>query len=75
MLSISSSGRVVAGAVGLGLLLAPVRFVDPRDGLVRVNDACGQATECESTNFKICSTHHADYKDHKCTKGCGTEEE
>jgi hypothetical protein len=52
------------------MLIAPVRFVDPREGLVRVNEACGQATECETANFKICSAHHQDWKDFKCSKGC-----
>jgi hypothetical protein len=69
MPSISRS-KFVASAVGLGMLIAPVRLVDPREGLVRVNEACGQATECETANFKICSTHHQDWKDYKCSKGC-----
>lgn len=38
--------------------------------VVRVNDACGQATECTRSSNKICSTHNGDYEGYACSKGC-----
>lgn len=44
-------------------------------GLVRLNAACGQATECFSSVNFICSTHNKDWEGYKCTQGCGPAEE
>jgi hypothetical protein len=67
----SSRLRVAALGVATGLLALPVRFVDPMSGLVRVNEACSQATDCDP-NHKgyICSKASGDEKDAKCAKGC-----
>jgi len=67
---------VLSGVIGAGvLLLSAVSMGAPSGGVgfVRVNEVCGQATECEKKLFKICSTFHADHSDFACTKGCETE--
>ena len=64
----------LTGTLGLSLATLPVRIVDPVAGLVRVNDACGQATECFHNFNYICSTFHEDWKDYKCSQGCTKEE-
>jgi hypothetical protein len=65
---------MMSGVLTAAALLAPVtlRFDDGMR-VVRLNQACGQATECErSTIIYICSTYHADHQGYKCTKGCGS---
>ena len=69
-----SMTQLVAGSIGVALLALPVRITaDPAKGIIRVNDACGQATECHKQNAYICSTFHQDWKDYECTKGCAAE--
>jgi len=70
MPSLATKGTLVATTLGLSMLALPLRITDPRDGLIRVNEACGQATECYISNNYICSTYHSDYKDYKCSQGC-----
>jgi hypothetical protein len=60
----------LAGSVGLSLTALPVRVADPSGSVVRLNDACGQATECFYASNFICSTFHKDWQDYRCTKGC-----
>lgn len=62
----------VVGSLGAAMLALPLRLADPAEGLIRVNDACGQASECGWKPKYICSTHHEDHKDYECTKGCDT---
>jgi hypothetical protein len=56
---------VIAGSAAA----APVTF-SPSDGVFRLQQACGQATECEASSNYICSTSHNDYKEYRCSKGC-----
>jgi hypothetical protein len=68
----NSTRMMLAGSLTALAALAPVtlRF---DDGLrvVRLNEACGQATECErSTSAYICSTYHGDHQGYRCSKGC-----
>jgi hypothetical protein len=44
-----------------------------RDGVVRLNEACGQATACEVSSAHICSKADGDKLGYKCTKGCTKE--
>lgn len=63
---------MLSGALTAAALLAPVtlRFDDGMR-VVRLNQACGQATECErATSAYICSTYHHDYQGYRCSKGC-----
>lgn len=60
----------IAGSFGIALLALPLRLADPAKGLIRVNDACGQATECEKAEKYICSQKEEDKKEHKCKAGC-----
>ena len=60
---------VIAGSAAS----APVTF-SPSDGVFRLQQACGQATECVTSNNYICSTANSDHKDYRCSKGCETAE-
>lgn len=40
--------------------------------LVRLNDACGQATSCAPLRNYICSTYRSDYQHYVCNSGCGS---
>lgn len=40
--------------------------------VVRLQQACGQATDCEQSSAFICSKADGDKVGYKCTKGCGT---
>lgn len=69
--------RTVASAAALSLLLlAPVTFqtdsllAEGPGSLIRLNDACGQATSCKAANNYICSTIHNDYNHYACETGC-----
>ena len=70
-----SKSLIVAGIAG-GVLALPIEVVRPSGGgpIVRLAEACGQATECLYTQKYICSTYNKDWDDYKCTKGCGAEE-
>lgn len=64
--------RFAFAACAAGVLVAlPLRLTSAGEGFVRVNDACGQATECYRQDHFICSTVHKDWEDYKCTQGCG----
>jgi hypothetical protein len=43
--------------------------------VIRVNDACGQATSCIVDARFICSTYHQDYPGYACATGCGKDPE
>jgi hypothetical protein len=60
-------------AVAVTAAAAPVTF-SPSEGVFRLQQACGQATECAGASNYICSTHHNDYKDYRCSKGCEINE-
>ena len=49
--------------------IAPLTF-DTDDGVFRLQEACGQATECVSASNYICSTANADHKEYRCSRGC-----
>jgi hypothetical protein len=61
------------GAIAAAAAMAPISF-DAGDGVFRLQQACGQAKECEAAANYICSTAHADHKEYRCSKGC-TENE
>lgn len=66
--------RALVGVCAGGMLVIPVTPSIGDNGVtIRLNDACGQATECQSATTYICSTYHNDYKDYRCSKGCDTE--
>lgn len=65
----TSIRRGFAAAILGAALLVPVP-IGLSGGVVRVNDACGQATECKRARDYICSTEHQDWQDYQCTKGC-----
>lgn len=68
----TTTPRLILSGALAAALLAPVtlRFDDGMR-VVRLNQACGQATECErSTSAYICSTYHQDYQGFRCSKGC-----
>ncbi len=77
--------RSIVGAAGTAILLSllPVTFSSGASaaddgsiaGFVRVSNACGQATECSWSLFKICSTHNGDHKRYRCSAGCDDDEE
>lgn len=75
------SARIFSAVVVVLFLTgAPIAFgtdsgpaVASESGLVTVNKACGQATECFKQDNYICSTHHDDYMDYACTAGCSKE--
>lgn len=78
MNSKAKAGAVV-GALALGATLAPVSLnwnalssgtLTGSTGIVRLNQACGQATECVKQYNYICSTHNSDYEDYACSQGC-----
>lgn len=49
---------------------APFTF-DANDRVFRLQEACGQATECEAATNYVCSTANQDHIGYKCSKGCG----
>jgi hypothetical protein len=57
-------------AIGVAAAAAPVTF-SADDGLFRLQQACGQASECAAASNYICSAHGGDYKEYRCSKGCG----
>lgn len=71
-------------ALGIGVLfslLVPISlsfraFSSPsgEDVLLRLNTACGQATECVYQRQYICSTFNQDWQDYKCSANCGADE-
>jgi hypothetical protein len=61
---------VIAGALGIFLIAIPLQMTDPASGLIRVNEACGQATSCEKKIDYICSQKDGDRIDYKCKSGC-----
>ncbi len=38
--------------------------------MFRLQEACGQATECRQDSYYICSTVREDHKGYKCSEGC-----
>lgn len=60
------AGLSVLAAAGA---VAPLTF-DANDRVFRLQEACGQATECEASSNYICSTSNADHRGYKCSKGC-----
>lgn len=72
--------RTAAAASALGLLLlAPISIqptsllADGSGSLIRLNDACGQATSCRAASTYICSTHNQDHMGYACATGCDNE--
>lgn len=72
--------RTAASAAALSLLLlAPISFqpssllADGPGALVKLNDACGQATSCRAATSYICSTSHQDHMNYACYTGCQIE--
>jgi hypothetical protein len=63
--------RKLAGlsALAAAAAVAPVSF-SANGGVFRLQQACGQAKECEAAANYICSTSHADHKEYRCSKGC-----
>lgn len=62
----------LAGSLGAVALMLPLRLEQGVTATrVRVNDACGQATECTRASDYICSTFNQDWQDYKCSQGCG----
>jgi hypothetical protein len=57
------------GVIALAGVLAPFQF-DASSGSLRLQQACGQATSCVYATSYICSTHHNDYGNYKCSDGC-----
>jgi hypothetical protein len=45
---------------------------DAGNGLIRLQDACGQATECALAMNYICIGNE-DHKNYRCSKGCEKE--
>lgn len=71
----NSKRLMLAGALASLAALAPVTIsFDQGMRVVRLNQACGQATECARANAYICSTHNADYAGYRCSKGCDSQE-
>jgi len=69
----------VLGVLALGAVFVPARIdwnllsADPLSGsagIVRLNQACGQATKCTPAADYICSMKDKDHLDHKCSEGC-----
>jgi hypothetical protein len=56
-------------AIAAAAAATPVTFSES-DGVFRLQQACGQATECAALSNYICSTSNADYKEYRCSKGC-----
>ncbi|HLM66691.1 MAG TPA: hypothetical protein VK358_04145 [Longimicrobium sp.] len=56
-------------AIAVSAAAAPVTF-SSSEGVFRLQEACGQATECAASSNYICSTSHNDYKEYRCSKGC-----
>jgi hypothetical protein len=56
-------------AIALAAAIAPLTF-DADDGVFRLQEACGQATECAAASNYICSTANADHKEYRCSRGC-----
>jgi hypothetical protein len=56
-------------AIAVSAAAAPVTF-SASDGVFRLQEACGQASECAASSNYICSTTHSDYKEYRCSKGC-----
>lgn len=57
------------GAIAASAATLPVTF-SAGDGVFRLQEACGQASECAASSNYICSTTHSDYKEYRCSKGC-----
>lgn len=41
--------------------------------IVRLNEACAQATECKAADDFLCSTHNGNERDYACTQGCNVQ--
>jgi hypothetical protein len=67
---------MLAGALTSLAALAPVTIsFDQGMRVVRLNQACGQATECLAATSFICSTHNGDHIGYRCSKGCDNQTE
>jgi hypothetical protein len=74
--------RTIASTAALTLvLLAPITFqpasvlAEGPGALIRLNDACGQATSCRAASTYICSTHNQDHMNYTCNTGCAPPQE
>jgi hypothetical protein len=56
-------------AIAIAASATPVTF-SSAEGVFRLQEACGQASECAAASNYICSTTHNDYKEYRCSKGC-----
>lgn len=63
--------KVALGAIAAMGLFAPLTIDTDGNGLFRLQEACGQASECHYKQNYICSTRHADHPNYECTAGCG----
>jgi len=71
--------HLLLGSLALGAVFVPATIdwntlsADPLSGsagIVRLNQACGQATECVKSYNYICSTTNKDWEGYKCSQGC-----
>lgn len=60
---------LAASAIALSAAAAPVTF-SADEGVFRLQQACGQATECAAASNYICLGDRMDYKEYRCSKGC-----
>lgn len=72
---------VLAGSAGASLAVFAPFQVRPEvligadtGALIKLNDACGQATSCAPLRGYICSTIRNDYENYTCNTGCKTNE-
>lgn len=56
-------------AIAVSAAAAPVTFGSSED-VFRLQEACGQATECAASSNYICSTGNNDHKEYRCSRGC-----
>lgn len=63
-------------AIAIAAAVAPVSFrpqnIVSGGPVFRLQDACGQATECEQHSRYICSTVRSDHQGYKCSAGCSS---
>jgi hypothetical protein len=63
--------RMVVPVLALASAVLPLTLDFSGDGgVVRLNQACGQATACEAASAYICSQADGDKIGYRCTRGC-----
>lgn len=71
MIPSSSRRRALCLAAVLGAISPFTLDVSGDGGVVRLQQACGQATDCEQASAFICSKADGDKVGFRCIKGCG----